>query len=344
MLFSGRFVGRTIRVCRRGAWFGCALLLLGACDSRQGSANDSSAMAINSTGPLRVFVSILPQADFVKRIAGDRVDVEVMVGPGQSHHTYEPTPRQVSRLAEARAYFQVGLPFERAVCERIVNVAPSIHLVDTTQGITFRQMTGCCAMHDQHVGVRSSQETDTSHSHAGRDPHIWLSPRLVKTQARTIHDALVEIDPAGRVTYDAGLARFERDLDALNARIHDRLRPFAGRAFFVFHPAYGYFADEYGLEQVAVEEEGKEPSARRLVELMGRARSLGVTRVYVQPQFAVGGAKALADAIGATVVPLDPMTVDYVADLWTLAGRLAEGFAVHSTTTAASAREKGVDG
>lgn len=344
MFFPGQIGDCANRLHRRGAWIGCALLLLGACDSRQGTTAASSAQAMNSTSPLRVFVSILPQADFVKRIAGDRVGVEVMVGPGQSHHTYEPTPRQISRLAEARAYFQVGLPFERAVCERIVKIAPSIHLVDTTQGVAFRQMTGCCAMHDQHDGVTSSHAMDTGHSLAGRDPHIWLSPRLVKTQARTIRDALVEIDPAGTVSYDAGLARFERDLDVLNARIHERLRPFAGRAFFVFHPAYGYFADEYGLEQVAVEEEGKEPSARRLVELVGRARSLGITRVYVQPQFAVGGAKALADAIGATVVPLDPMTVDYVGDLWTLAERLAEGFALHSTTTAASAREKGVDG
>lgn len=327
---------------RKGtAWIACALLFLstGACDSKRESAAANSGDGAGSAVPLRVFVSIVPQADFVKRVAGDRVEVEIMVGPGQSHHTYEPTPRQISRLAESRAYFQIGLPFERAVCDRISQVAPSVRLIDTTRGVTFREMTGCCATHDEPAHLGEHDDSRSSHSHAGRDPHIWLSPRLVKAQARTIRDALVEIDPAGAADYDAGLARFERDLDELDSRIRNRLKPFTGRAFLVFHPAYGYFADEYGLEQVAVEEDGKEPSARRLVELVARANALGIKRVFVQPQFAVGGAKAVADAIGASVVPLDPMTVDYVRDLWTLAERLAEGFDAQGQPPVATARD-----
>lgn len=327
---------------RQGAaWLACALFFLftGACDSKRESAAANSRARVEPAGPLHVFVSILPQADIVKRIAGERVEVEVMVGPGQSHHTYEPTPRQISRLAESCAYFQIGLPFERAVCDRIAKIAPSVRLIDTTRGVTFREMTGCCAAHDEpsHRGERD--DSHSSHSHVGRDPHIWLSPRLVKVQARNIRDALVEIDPAGTADYDAGLARLEHDLDELDARIRARLKPFDGRAFLVFHPAYGYFADEYGLEQVAVEEDGKEPSARRLVELVARAKALGIKRVFVQPQFAVGGAKTVAEAIGASVVPLDPMTVDYERDLWTMAGRLAEGFAAQGNSPAGAARE-----
>lgn len=319
----------------------CALLFLftGACDSKRENAAVNARDRVESAGPLRVFVSIVPQADFVKRIAGDRAEVEVMVGPGQSHHTYEPTPRQISRLAESCAYFQIGLPFERVVCDRIAKIAPSVRLIDTTRSVRYREMTGCCAAHDEPSRRGEHDESQSSHSHAGRDPHIWLSPRLVKVLARNIRDALVEIDPAGTANYGAGLARFEQDLDELDARIRDRLKPYAGRAFLVFHPAYGYFADEYGLVQVSVEEDGKEPSARRLVELVARAKALGIKRVFVQPQFAVGGAKAVADAIGARVVPLDPMTIDYERDLWTMAERLGEGFAAQGHSPVAAARE-----
>lgn len=331
----------TSRTRKGVAWIVCALLFLfiGACDSKRESAAGNSGDTTGAAHPLRVFVSILPQVDFVKRIAGDRVEVEVMIDPGQSHHTYEPTPRQISRLAESCAYFQIGLPFERAVCDRIAQIAPSVRLIDTTQGVTFREMTGFCAAHDEPAHDGNADNPRSVHSHVGRDPHIWLSPRLVKAQARNIRDALAEIDPAGTAAYNAGLSRLEDDLDELDARIRDRLKPFAERAFLVFHPAYGYFADEYGLEQVAVEEDGKEPSARRLVELVARAKALGIQRVFVQPQFAVGGAKAVADAIGAKVVPLDPMTVEYVRDLWTMAERLAEGFEAQGNTPIAASRE-----
>lgn len=322
------------------AWIGCAVMFICACDSKHDNAAANTGSGAGAAGPLRVFVSILPQADFVKRIAGSRVEVEVMVGPGQSHHTYEPTPRQINRLAEAGAYFQIGLPFERAVCERIAKIAPSIRLIDTTAGVSFREMTGCCATHDEYASDGAKQAaTATGHTHAGRDPHIWLSPRRVTSQARNIRDALVRIDPAGASEYDAGLTRFERELSELDGRVRDRLKPYAGRAFLVFHPAYGYFADEYGLEQVAVEEDGKEPSARRLVELVARARALGLKRVFVQPQFAVGGAKAVAEAIGAKIVALDPMTVDYVRDLWTLTERVAEGFEAQGDSPVAAAKD-----
>jgi zinc transport system substrate-binding protein len=296
------------------------------CDARGGAPGGDSARADDpSAAPVRVFVSILPQADFVKRIAGDRAQVDVLVGPGQSHHTYEPTPRQVTRLVESAAYFRIGVPFERALCDRIARAAPNLLMVDTSRGVSFLEMTGCCAAHDEPR--EEGKPSDAGHAHlTGRDPHIWLSPRLVAVQAQNIRDALARLDPNHVADYDRNLARFRADLMHLDIRIGERLAPFRGRPFFVFHPAYGYFADAYGLEQVAVEEDGKEPSARQLVKLVEQARSLDVRRIYVQPQFAVGGARAVADAIGAMVEPLDPMTTDYLRDLWTLAEKIAAGF------------------
>lgn len=263
-------------------------------------------------GKITVFVSILPQSYFVQRVGGEHVDVHVLVGPGQSHHSYEPTPRQVSDLAKARVYFRIGVPFEAALLGKISAAFKGLDLVDTSQGIRFRQSSDSCT------------ESGHEHAHAGgKDPHIWLDPQLVKIQAQTICDALCRIDPDHRADYEGNLRAFQADLDAVDVRIAKALAPLKGREFFVFHPAYGYFGDAYGLRQVAVEDEGKEPSLKRLAELIERARRAGARLILVQPQFPTSGAKAVADAIGGAVVPIDPLAADYLKNLEYMADQIA---------------------
>lgn len=268
---------------------------------------------------LRVAVSIPPQACFVERVGGKHVAVSVLVGPGHSPATYDPTPRQLSEMASASLYFRIGVAFEPRFVRVLGSTCPKLKIVDTRQGIVLRRIEG----HDDH----DEGEDHDGHAHGdGNDPHIWLDPRLVKVQARTICKALIAADPSHAEDFERNLAAFLADLDRLHARLTERLAPFKGRAFFVFHPAFGYFADAYGLEQVAVETGGRSPSARQLVSLTERAKASHAKCVFVQKQFAVASAKAVADAIGGDVVVLDPLARDVVANLDEMATLMARAW------------------
>lgn len=245
---------------------------------------------------LAVFVSILPQAFFVERVGGAHVDVEVLVGPGQSPATYDPPPKQLARLGSARVYFRIGVPFEQTFIQRLSSAFPKLVVVDTRQDVPLRLFR-------------------PSRGRQAPDPHIWLDPNRVAIQARTIRDTLCRLDPARKAAYDRNLAAFVEELGQLDRRIRDRLGPFRGEKVFVFHPAFGYFCDAYGLQQVAVQVEGKEPSARQLARLIDRARREHVRVIFVQPQFSRDRAETLAEEIGGAVVPIDPLPRDYVAAL-----------------------------
>jgi len=273
---------------------------------------------------LGVFVSILPQKYFVERIGGDHVNVEVMVGPGQSPATYEPTARQMTGLAAARIFFRIGVPFERGFIERIAGTFDGLAIVDTSRGVPLRRIE---QPHDNHDADAGHDDHD-HHDHAnGADPHIWLNPRLVKIQADTICAALSEADPEHAADYERNRDAFKAELDALDAELTQALEPVKGHTLFVFHPAFGYFADAYGLKQEAVETGGKEPSARRLVALIEDAKRQNIRVIFVQPQFSGRAARSIAEAIDGAVVPMDPLAYDYVENLRRMAQQVAGALA-----------------
>jgi len=275
--------------------------LISACGATRAAPTGSS---------LRVFVGIVPQKYFVERVGGSRVTVEALVQPGQDPHTYEPTPRQVAGLAEAKIYFQIGLSFENALVDRIASI-PGMRVVDTREGITLRPVD------EGGAADRDLQDK------GGMDPHIWMDPSLVERQIQTIRDALIEVDPAGRASYQAGYDKFSRELDSLDREIATALASYRGREILVYHPAFGYFADAYSLKEVAVETGGKEPSARQIAGLIELARSRGVRVVFVQPQYSQAGARAVAEAIGGAVVAIDDLAYDYVANFRQVAQAVA---------------------
>jgi len=285
---------------------------------------------------LTVAVSILPQAHFVERVGGERVRVIVLVGPGQSPHAYEPTPKQVAELAGARAYFTIGVEFERGILPRLRSSFPKLRIVDTRAGVPLRTMTG----------AETSAECDHGHDHGHHDhqgtpdPHIWLSPRLVRIQAQTIADALADLDPPGAETYRRNLAAFQADMDRLHDRLETALAGLKGREVFVFHPAFGYFLDEFGLRQIPVEIEGKEPTARQLATVIERAKAAGVRVIFVQPQFSRKSAEAVAEAIGGVVVPLDPLARDFTANLEDIAAKIQAKFAPPAAAAEGGTRPK----
>jgi zinc transport system substrate-binding protein len=162
------------------------------------------------------------------------------------------------------------------------------------------------------------------HDHGDFDPHIWLDPDLAKLQARAICDGLVLADPVNEQYYESNLLGFQTDLDSVDARISERLSPYEGRDFYVFHPAFGHFGRAYDLNQVAIEESGKEPSAKQLADLISKARTDSVKVVVVQEQFSTREAEAVAEAVGARIVQLDPLARDYLTNLGNIAEVLAD--------------------
>lgn len=272
---------------------------------------------------LSVAVSIAPQAFFVKRVGGDRVKVQVLVQPGQSPATYSPTPRQLRELARARILFRTGVPFEEALLPRISANMPRLKVIDTRRGIEPRELAAHAHEHEHKAPDRPS---GGAQGLGEQDPHVWLNPLLALQQAATIRDALIENDPAGRAEYEANYAALASELAELHRGIATKLAPYRGRAFFVFHPAYGYFAEAYGLKQVAVERGGKKPTPRELAQWVRMARARDVRVVFVQPQFDQSVANALAEAIGGAVVTLDPLARDYIQNMEAMAEKIANEF------------------
>jgi zinc transport system substrate-binding protein len=275
--------------------------------------------------PLQAFVTLLPQAYFVERIGGPHVDVHVLVGPGQSPHTFDPTPQQMARLSDARLFFAAGLPFERQLLAKAKAVNPNLQVIDTREGIPLRWMTPAEAEAEEQG---ESPKGAAAHGHAGEpDPHFWLNPRFAKTLAATIEKALAAADPAHADVFKRNFAALEEDLDKLDARLREALAPLKGRGFLVYHPAFGYFADAYGLRQIPVEIEGKEPAARQLAGLVARAKAEGVRVIFVQPQFSAKSAEAVAQAIGGSVIAMDDLAKDYLANMTDMAEKIRRALA-----------------
>lgn len=275
----------------------------------------------------KVFVSILPQKTFVERIGGDRVDVSVLLSPGESPATYRPKPSLMGKLASSDIFFRIGLPFEAHLMPKIKSMAGNLDVVDTRKGVPLLAM-GEDHHHDgeneHHEAVDHSAHPNDS-DHEGMDPHIWLDPMRVIIQAGTMRDALIALDPDGRDAYAAGCDALVKELTALNQHIAAALAPLEGETLYVFHPAYGYFADAYGLVQKAVEVDGKSPKGRALAQFIGQARAESVRVIFVQPQFDRHAAEKVAAAVGGAVVPLDPLAPAYFENLRHMADTVAMG-------------------
>ncbi len=280
--------------------------------------------AAQSESAVIAFVSVPPQAYIVERVGGDHVAVEVLVGPGQSPATFEPTPRQMTRLDEAQVYFRVGVPFENTLLPEIQAIYPELIMCDQREGIELLKIED--GHHHRHEGDdRGILDMSHDRTQTELDPHVWLDPDLVRIMARNTCNELCRLDSVHSGGYQRNRDAFVAELDSLKTRIAAILAPHKGKSFFVFHPAYGYFGRAFGLRQIAVEIDGKEPSARELAAVMERADAEGAKVIFVQPQFSSKGAQAIADAIDATVVPIDPLARDYLENLLQVAKSIAKG-------------------
>lgn len=282
--------------------------------------------------PLRVFASVVPIQTFVEKIGGEHVDARSMVQPGYNPHTYDPTPQQIAALARAALYVRTGVPFEHAWMERIRSANPNMQVIDAREGIRLREME--VHAHDEHDhGDEDHGEKGHDHGSEGKaqhddrdaqsvraqeheqDPHVWTSPPEVAHMVGVIRDTLTALDPAHAAEFARNHDAFVAELDILDRDLHALLDPLPNRRFMVFHPAWGYFADTYGLTQVPIEHQGKEPGARALAALIDQAKEDKIKVVFVQPQFDKSQARQVARAIGGAVIAVDPLAADYLDNL-----------------------------
>lgn len=282
--------------------------------------------------PLTVFVSIAPQRYFVQQIGMDRVNVQVLVEPGADPHTYEPRPRQMMALSKAAIYFAAGIEFEKVRLKKITAINPQMRIVHTDHGIWKLPMAvhGLHEEADQHSSEADHEEDEHAeqghHGHAGRDPHIWLSPPLVTMQARTILTALQAADPDHRSEYEANYRKFIDAILDLDAHLRKAFDSLKGSSFMVFHPSWGTFAHTYGLRQVPIEIEGKNPKPAQLQALIEHARASRIKVVFVQPQFSSKSAAQIAKAIDGRVVVVDPLAEDWANNLRNAAEEFRHAF------------------
>jgi len=281
---------------RRLVWISClAVLAFG------------SVFEVGASDLPIVFVSIPPQKFVIEKLAGEQVHVEVMLPPGASPATYEPTPRQMAALNGALIYFRIGVPFEGSVLSKVATLMPHLEVVDCRKGVTLVPMEG----------------GDHGHEHGPLDPHFWLDPIAMEKLVETTARALRETFPRTTDEIDASLPRLVEELEATDRRIAAEMLPFKGRRLLVFHPAYGYFTRRYGLVQIAIETEGKTPTARQLAEVVGGLDDRDAHAIFVQPQFSVTAARRIADALGCRLIPLDPLAEDYLVNLEHMASTIA---------------------
>ncbi len=279
----------------------------------------SQTVVASEKDKIQAFVSILPQSYLVDRIGGEDVEVTVLVGPGQSPATYDPTPHNMAHFSDAEVFFKIGVPFEKRLLEKAIKLFPDLHLIDTQKGIKLRHME------------EDSDHGDHHHA-GGDDPHTWLDPHLFKIQAETICAELKRLRPERADQFDKNLSVLRDDLEQLDTYLIELMKPMAGNRFYSFHPSYGYFVERYGMHQVAVETAGKGPGARKLAAMIKQAKEDRVNAIFVQKQFATSTAEAIAHEIGAEVVLLDPLAYDYIENLKRMAEKIRASFDANRLT------------
>lgn len=311
---------RMLAIARSALLIGVALSACAGCDS-SAAAKGPADEATKPT--LRAAVTIPPLAYLLERVGGDRVEVMTLVPEGQDAHTYSPSPRQVAELAQADVLFAVGVETEQRILPKLRQNQPDLPIIETQNGLELRLAKPGEACHADHD--HGAHDHDTAEGKP--DPHVWLSlPNAIKIAER-MRNELTALDPEHAAGYKERTTQLAGELGALHARLTDRLAPLRGEAFLVFHPAYGYFGDSYGLEQVSIEVEGKAPTPRQVIDVIERARRDHLRLVFYQPQFSASAADLIAREVGGVAIAIDPLSHDFVAQMQTMADQLASQIA-----------------
>jgi len=245
-----------------------------------------------------VIVSIPPQAEFVEKIGGDKVKVTVMVPPGANPHTYEPLPDQLNDVSQAELYAEVGsgIEFENVWMDKISSANKKMVILNCSEGINFIPNT--------------ENEGDNEY-----DTHVWVSPQNAKIMVENIYRGLIQVDPANRDYYKANKDKYLKELEKADESIRKSLSGHKNNKIMVYHPAWGYFCRDYGLTQIAIEKNGKEPTPQGIASLINQAKKEKIKIIFISPQYSRKNADAIASEIGGQVITVDDLDKNYIENL-----------------------------
>ena len=288
---------------KRAACLALTLILLASSALTAGCSNETP-----DSGRIQVMVTILPLVEFAEAVGGDRVNIRVMVPPGASPHTYEPSPSQMKAMETADVYIAVGsgIEFEISWLEKLLAFNRSIHLVDCSNSIKLIE----AVEHDHEHEEGSHNDEDDEH-HDALDPHIWMSLVNARIMAQNIYQGFITFDSDNQQYYRENLEAYMHKLDQLHQSVDQGFKDLERRVFMIQHPSMGYFARDYNLVQLAIEQEGKEPTLSGLASLIDQARHHEVRVIFVSPQFNPNYARSVATEIGGVVITLDGLAKNY---------------------------------
>jgi zinc transport system substrate-binding protein len=272
-----------------------SLLFVTGCSNKDQATNSDSEKPI-------VAVTIIPEQTFVEAVCGDKVQVVTLVPPGSSPETYEPTPAQMEDLSKASIFFSIGVPIEEASINQNIGDVKTVALAKEV----------------------SDAYPDRTFENGERDPHIWLSPKRAKVMVEAIAREMGTLDEANRDTYEKNAKDYIAKLDEVDKEITKALEGVQNRKFVVFHPAFGYLADDYGLEMFALEEEGKEATPKHLEDMIDLAKEQDIKAIFYQEEIDSSQSEAYAEEIGGKTIQLEPLSADYIENLKSMAETMAE--------------------
>ena len=245
-----------------------------------------------------LMVTIEPLRYFTEQIVGEQFKVVSMVPKGTSPETYDPTPQQLMALAKSKAYLQIGyIGFELSWIDKLKENTPYLPFFDTSKGIQL---------------IEAEDHNHGDHQHGGVEPHIWNSARNAKIIAQNILQAVIQLDSIHKDDYTENYRKLVEELDETDKEIQNIIKehPFAA-GFMIYHPALSYFARDYGIEQISIEKEGKEPTPSHLKKLIETCKAKNIHVIFVQPEFDIRNAEIIAEQTNSQIIPIDPLSYDW---------------------------------
>mgnify|MGYP000082520934 CR=1 FL=1 len=249
-----------------------------------------------------VLVSILPQQEFVERIAKDKVIIKTIVGKGASPHNYEPTPKQLLYISKAKIWLAIGIDFEKALIPKVKSLYPNVRIVEITNGVKYRTL-------EEH------HHEDEKEEHSTLDPHIWLGYEQVKTILSNTLINLKQISPENGEFFEKNYKEYLKEIDKTFTEMKQKMKPLEGKTIFVYHPAFGYFFDNFGIIQKAFEVRGKEPTQKEILSLIKEAKKENAKVIFVQKQFSKNAAKIIAREIGVKIIEIDHLEKKWLENI-----------------------------